>query len=101
MAHPFSRLAVLYDSERIQKNDLITVMYSVLIFAPLQILGRILRLTIDFVFIERTVIASVKNIVHLMIFVFQRLHKNYIGYIFFVFLGVVIVFCATLTLCYS
>lgn len=94
MAHPFSRLAVLYDSERIQKNDLITVMYSVLIFAPLQILGRILRLTIDFVFIERTVIASVKNIVHLMIFVFQRLHKNYIGYIFFVFLGVVIVFCA-------
>ena len=49
---------------------------------------------IDFLFIERTVIASVKNTVHLMIFVFQRLHKNYIGYIFFVFLGVVIVFCA-------
>lgn len=95
ISHPLHKLSSFYASEQIQKNDFVTLLYSVLIFVPLQILGRILRLTIDFVFVERTVIASVKSAVHFLIFVFRRLHSNsYLGYVFFILIGVMIVVAA-------
>lgn len=92
---PLGGLSFLYASELVQKNDSVTWLYNVFILAPLQILGRILRLTVDFVFIERTVIASVKNAIRFLVFVFRRFHSNSCaGYAFFMLLGVLVVAAA-------
>ena len=76
MINPLSKLKVMHNFEYIQTGDLISSMYDTLILAPLQIMGRILRLTIDVVFLERTVISSIKSAIRFMIFIFRRLHAN-------------------------
>lgn len=92
---PLGGLSFLYASELVQKNDSVTWLYNMFVLAPLQILGRILRLTVDFVFIERTVIASVKNAIRFLVFVFRRFHSNSCaGYVFFMLLGVLVVAAA-------
>lgn len=89
---PLRGLSFLYASELVQKNDSVTWLYEMFVLAPLQILGRILRLTVDFVFIERTVITSLKNAIRFLIFVFRRFHSNSCaGYAFFILLGVLVI----------
>nr|QIM10501.1 hypothetical protein PlAlph_3930 [uncultured Alphaproteobacteria bacterium] len=92
---PLHRLSFLYGSDLVQKNDSVTWLYNMFVLAPLQILGRILRLTVDFVFVERTVIASVKNAIRFLIFIFRRLHSDSCsGYAFFILIGVLIMAAA-------
>lgn len=95
ISSPLHRLSFLYNSDWVQKNDSVTWLYEMFVLAPLQILGRILRLTVDFVFIERTVIASVKSAVRFLIFIFRRLHSNSCaGYAFFILIGALVVAAA-------
>lgn len=89
---PIAKVALRLSTENIQNNDLTTAMYETIILVPLQIIGRILRLTVDIVFLERTVISSVKNAIRFLIFIFRRLHANSVlSSIMFSLLGVLIV----------
>ena len=90
--HPLRKLSVLYQYDSLQKLDKVTWVYNFFILAPLRFFGRVLRLIVDFVFIERTLIASIKNAIRFAIFIFRKLHGNNIwGHLIFVLLGVVIV----------
>ncbi len=90
--HPLRKLSVLYQYDSLQKLDKVTWIYNFFILAPLRFFGRVLRLIVDFVFIERTLIASIKNAIRFAIFIFRKLHGNNIwGHLIFVLLGVVIV----------
>ncbi len=93
--HPFRKLSVLYQYDSLQKLDKVTWIYNFFILAPLRFFGRVLRLIVDFVFIERTLIASIKNAIRFAIFIFKKLHgKNIWGHLIFVIMGVAIVVIA-------
>lgn len=90
--NPLSKVIAKFNTEEIQSSNLTTSIYETLLLAPLQIIGRILRLTIDIVFLERTVISSIKNAIRFLIFVFRRLHaSSVLSSIMFFTLGVLII----------
>jgi len=60
------------DNEKLQEADPLQKIYEVLLLMPLRLLGRILWITIDFLFIERTVIASLSQATGLIV---NGLHK--------------------------
>lgn len=92
---PLHRLSAVNACESLQKNDFIPNLYNFLILAPLKIIGRVLRLLVDFVFIERTLIVSVKHSVRFLIFVFRKLHRNRIwSGIFFTSAAIIIIVIA-------
>lgn len=76
LLNPLHKLKPLLQSALVQESDYITLLYNTLFFAPISIIGRALRLLVDIVFLERTVISSIKNAIRFMIFVFRRLHAN-------------------------
>ncbi len=66
----------MYEKERIQFSEPFTLLYEVLVVAPVKIVGRILWLMIDFILIERTIINLLNRVTLLLINVFRRLHKD-------------------------
>lgn len=79
----------------IQNGDMVTTIYSTLFLAPLLAVGRLLRLMVDIVFLERTVISSIKNAIRFLIFIFRKLHANSVlSSTIFTFLGICIIFIA-------
>ena len=51
-----------------------------------------MRLIVDFVFIEKTILASIKSAIRFAIFIFRKLHgKNIWGYLIFVLSAVIII----------
>lgn len=85
---PFRKLDKIYDVFYIQEAELFAKMYDVLLITPIKILGRILWLTIDFLFIEKTIIYSVTKISNIMTQNLQRLHNStWINYIIMTMLG--------------
>lgn len=90
--NPFAYRIEKFNTENIQTGDITTSIYETMLLAPLQITGRVLRLTIDIVFLERTVISSIKNAIRFLIYIFRRLHSNSVlSGIIFSLLGALII----------
>lgn len=68
----FNRLC---DIGFIQGSDYFEKIYQFFILAPIRILGRILWLTIDFLFIERTIVNSLQHSVNFTIIILQKLQS--------------------------
>ncbi len=91
-SRPLRRLDALYDNENLQEADYLGTAYELLIITPVKVIGRLLWLTVDFVFIERTIINSVQNALSFMIFLFRRIHSGTtIGALMFVLLGFAVI----------
>lgn len=73
---PLRVLGRLYAVSAIQTAAPCAAVYNVLLVAPVKILGRVLWLTIDFVFIERTIIMALRRLASVMIKVVLLLHAN-------------------------
>ena len=92
IARPLQFTSRLYAVDFVQKNDVISKMYRFCVLVPLQVFGRVLQLIIDFIFVERTVIASIKHAIRFMIFIFKRLHGEAVrNYAFFILLAAAVV----------
>ena len=79
----------------IQAGDVTTAIYSGMILHPIQAIGRSLRIAIDFLLVERTIISSIKNSILFFIFTFKSLHNDKIwGKILLIIFGIVL-FAAT------
>ena len=89
---PLKQLDKFYDKAEIQESDYLSNIYELLIVTPIKVIGRVLWLLIDFVFIERTVISSIQNALRFMVYVFKKIHSGrFFGEILFVLLGLGIV----------
>ena len=85
---PLRFLQKTYQINFFQKSDIINATYTTLIAIPVQTIGRGLRVAVDFIFLERTLIASIKNSIRCCIFIFKVIHSSGIwGKIFFIILG--------------
>ena len=89
---PLRRLDALYDNDVLQEADYVGTAYELLIITPVKVIGRLLWLTVDFVFIERTIISSVQNALGFMIFLFRRIHSGTVtGMLLFMLLGFAVI----------
>lgn len=89
---PLRKLDALYDNDALQEADYVGTAYELLIITPVKVIGRLLWLTVDFVFIERTIISSVQNALGFMIFLFRRIHSGTAaGTLLFVLLGFAVI----------
>lgn len=78
----------LYRYQTIQEADWFNDIYETLLVAPVKILGRILWLTIDFLIIERTIIASLTAATGLLISISQKIHTgSKLSYLLFTLSG--------------
>ncbi len=90
---PLRCLDKWYDSEEIQNADYFSTAYELLIITPVKVVGRLLWLAVDFVFIERTIINSVQNALTFLIFLLRRLHSGTtLRSLLFVLFGFAVVF---------
>lgn len=81
------------DTEFIQSGDWLEKIYELFILAPIRILGRILWLTIDFLFIERTIVNSLQHSVNFTINILQKAQSpGILRYAGFTILGLGIIF---------
>ena len=88
---PLCKLDALYDKDNLQDADYVAETYELLIVTPVKVIGRLLWLTIDFVFIEKTIITSIQNALKFLIFLFRRIHSGTIlGSLAFVIFTVVV-----------
>ncbi len=89
---PLRRLDGLYNNDTLQEADYVGTAYELLIITPVKVIGRLLWLTVDFVFIERTIISSVQNALGFMIFLFRRIHSGTLtGALLFTLLGFAVI----------
>ncbi len=76
------------DNDQLQEADILEKIYNGFVLMPLRLLGRILWITIDFLFIERTVIASLSQTTGLIV---GGLHKiqaaAWLNYLVMVMIG--------------
>lgn len=92
ISRPLQKISGLYCSDFIQKRDVISDIYNFCVLVPIQVLGRGLRLIVDFMFIEKTVIASIKSAIRIMIIIFRRMHNdNAWNYVLFLLTGIIII----------
>ncbi len=90
--YPLRRLSILYERDEIQLSGFFERVYEVLL-APINILGRILWLTVDFLLIERTILNSISHLRNTIINLSSRMHScRLIGYVLTILLGLLIVF---------
>ena len=66
----------LYGFRGLQEADYIGTIGELLVVTPVKVLSRLLWLTVDFIFVERTIINSVQNALEAMVFVFRRMHSG-------------------------
>ena len=89
---PLRRFDRLYGSEAIQDADYCGTAYELLIVTPVKVVGRLLWLTIDFVFIERTIISSVQNALAFLVYGFKRIHGGlWTGAFLFMLIGFAVI----------
>ncbi len=89
---PLRKLDRWYESDTVQEADYLNTLYELLIITPIKVIGRVLWLTVDFIFIERTIINSVQNALKFMIFIFRRIHSGTLGgAILFILLGFAVI----------
>ncbi len=89
---PLRQLDRWYESDIVQEADYMNALYEWLIITPVKVIGRVLWLTVDFIFIERTIINSVQNALRFMIFIFRRIHSGTLGgAVLFVLLGFAVI----------
>ncbi len=87
--HPLNFVEKMANNEKIQETDWTDKFYQVLILMPIRLLGRILWITIDFLFIERTVISSLSQSTGLLVRSLHRLQNAvWLNYIMMFALGV-------------
>ena len=72
--NPLRFLADWYERDEIQLSEFFEHFYEYVVVAPLNILGRILWLTVDFLLIERTIINSFSNVTGVLIRVSEKIH---------------------------
>ncbi len=89
---PLRQLDRWYESDIVQEADYMNALYEWLIITPVKVIGRVLWLTVDFIFIERTIINSVQNALKFMICIFRRIHSGTLGgAILFILLGFAVI----------
>ncbi len=95
LVFPLHYFCKAHDIKFIQSGDVTTAVYSAIILKPIQLIGRSLRIAIDFLFVERTIISSIKNSIRFFIFTFKSLHNDKIwGKILLIIFGIAL-FAAT------
>lgn len=95
LVYPLHFLKQGHGIDFIQNGDASTFLYSTIILKPIQFIGRGLRVAVDFILLERTIIASIKNSIRFFIFMFKGLHNDKIwGKLIFIIFGIIL-FVAT------
>ena len=91
LTFPLQYVSKAHNISFVQSSDITTAVYSTIILKPIQIIGRSLRIAIDFLLLERTIIASIKNSIRFFIFTFKTLHNDKIwGKILFIIFGIIL-----------
>ena len=92
VVYPLRSLQQIYEEDNIQLSNFFERLYEVVLLAPLNILGRVLWLTVDFLLIERTILSSISHVRNVLINLSGRMHScRLIGYIFTTLLGLAII----------
>lgn len=87
---PLRKFDKLYENDDLQDADYVSSMYDLLLVTPINVIGRLLWVTIDFVFVEKKIISSVQSALNFMIFVFRRIHSGtLLGALVFMALGII------------
>ncbi len=88
VANPLAKLEQIYAYDKIQKAAPCSFLFEVLLVFPVRILGRVLWLLIDFVFIERTIINTLRRLMAFLVKTVAILHVNmFVGAFIFTFIG--------------
>ena len=94
---PYRYLRAINQSAKIQQTQGVSGMFYTLIVEPIEFLGRILLVTIDFLFIEKTILSSLSKINLFLTAFFNKLHNtSLINIIFFILVGIIIIICSML-----
>ncbi len=92
---PLKRFDYLYEKDNIQEADYISEVYNLLIVTPITVFGRLLWVTVEFVFFERTIISSIQKCLDFMVFLFRRIHSGtFLGAVAFTTVGILVMFVA-------
>lgn len=75
MIAPFRNFSSFYENEELQSGEWLNRIYENLLIAPIKILGRILWLTVDFLFIERTILSSLSHFTEISVTFAKRLQS--------------------------
>lgn len=79
------------ENEFIQEADVLEKIYNLLFLLPIRLMGRILWLTVDFIFIERTIIGSIGQGSGLVVRGLQRMQTaTWLNYLVMVIMGLMI-----------
>lgn len=91
---PFLRpLEKFYAKENVQDSEFFYHLYDSMLMLPIRVLGRVLMITIDFLIIEKTIIASISKFNHVAVLAFQKIHGwSVMHYLVFSLLGLAIMF---------
>ena len=73
---PMRGLNCFYRDDTLQRVSPCSVLYDWLLVTPIKVVGRVLWLMIDFVFIERTIINMLRKLAALMMKIVAMLHKD-------------------------
>lgn len=80
------------ENELLQESDFFEKAYDILFLWPIRLMGRVLWLTVDFMFIERTIIGSISQATGLMVRGLQKVQMaTWLNYLVMVALGWVII----------
>lgn len=93
---PFCGLNRFNENEIIQEADWLDKIYNLFILMPVRLLGRILWITVDFLFIERTIIGSISQTTSFLVSGLQKIQSAvWLNYLLMVMLGLgIIIFAA-------
>ena len=72
--NPLRFVVDIYERDEIQLAEFFERAYEYIIVAPINILGRILWLTVDFLLIERTIINSFSKLTEFLIHISKKIH---------------------------
>ena len=88
VANPLAKTEKLYVLEKIQTAAPCSSLFEIVLVFPVRILGRVLWLLIDFVFIERTIINTLRRLMAFLVKTVAILHMNmFVGTFIFTLMG--------------
>lgn len=91
--NPLRFVAEIYEKDEIQLAEFFERAYEYIIVAPLNILGRILWLAVDFLLIERTIVNSFSHLTEFLIRISKKIHTpRPLEYIAMTIAGLLILF---------
>lgn len=92
LLQPYKLLTKIYANQNIQQADGFSKIFYILFVSPVEFLGRILWLTIDFLIIERTLLSWLAKITGILSQLFGYLHKpTYKNALIFTLIGIGII----------